>query len=86
MIIVGSTVKASCGGSCVSGNTGILSKTDSEADESITQVRNLQNGDIVRDFDSNMEPTSSKVEAFGIFGTGEVYVNYTFDHFVYKPN
>jgi len=86
VITVGSTGKASCGGSCVSGNTGILSKTDSEAKESITQVRNLRNGDIVRGFDSNMKPTSCKVEAIGSFGTGEVYGNYTSDHFVYKPD
>jgi len=72
--------------SCISGSTGILSKTNGADKVSVTQVRDLQIGDRVRGLDSEMNPTSCKVEAIGGFGTGDVYGNYTAEHFVFNPN
>jgi len=85
VITVGSTGEGSCGGSCVSGKTGILTKHKKGSKESITQVRDLEVGDTVRGFDSKMKAASCKVEAIGSFGEGVVYGNYTSDHFVFNP-
>jgi len=72
------------GGSCISGDTGILSKTNDTI--AVTQVRDLLIGDRVNGFDSEMNPTSCKIEAIGSFGTGRVYGNYTPDHLVFNPD
>jgi len=81
-ITVGATGPGSCGGSCVSGNTGIMTK--SKRGSKVIQVRNLRVGDMVPGLDVNMKPTSCKVEAIGSFGSGVVYGNYTSDHFVFN--
>jgi len=72
------------GPSCISGDTGVLTKAKDSFEESVTQVRDLKVGDIVPGLDSNKKETSCTVEAIGNFGTGEVYGNYTSDHFLYN--
>lgn len=72
------------GGSCVAGNTGIISVPKNSKKKSVVQVRDLQVGDRVKGYDFKMKPKSCKVEAIGSFGIGEVYGNYTSDHYVYN--
>jgi len=73
------------GGSCISGDAGIVTKKEDSEEETVVQVRNLGVGDTVRGYDSNLKPGLCKVEAIGSFETGTVYGNYTADHFVYNP-
>jgi len=86
MLYAGGNVSAACpskGGGCVSGDTGIYSE-DENGVESVKVVSELKVGDAVRGFDSNLNKTSCKVEAIGQFGTGDVYGNYTADHFIFN--
>jgi hypothetical protein len=71
---------------CMAGNTGVLQLGDSSQpgadDKQIKLIKELKVGDSIQGFDEEMRPSACKVEAVGWFGYGEVYSNYTSDHFV----
>jgi len=84
LLFVGGGTSCSSGGSCISGNAGIVTKKKDSREELVVQVRDLRIGDTVRGYDNELKPALCKVEAIGRFGTGTVYGNYTTDHFVYN--
>jgi len=85
LLYIGGGTACPSGGSCISGDAGIVTKKKDSEEETVVQVRNLGVGDTVRGYDSNLKPGLCKVEAIGSFETGTVYGNYTADHFVYNP-
>ena len=56
-----------------------MTKTKDSFEESGTQVRDLEVGDIIPGLDSNKKETPCIVKAIGNFRTDNVYGNYTFD-------
>lgn len=86
LLYVGGGTPCPSGGSCISGNAGIITTKKDSKEEAVVQVRDLDVGDTVRGYDKKMNPTSCKVEAIGSFGEGTVYGNYTADHFVYNDD
>lgn len=96
-----------CGGSCMSGLTGVLKVNKQELDhdpvpleasphlrrpkivssttnDEVVQLQTLQEGDLIRGFDVDMNPTECEVHAIGQFGVGKLYGNYTDDHYIFN--
>lgn len=82
----------------MSGNTGlILVEEDNGHDHNnlrhekavktqVTKLTDLKVGDKIQGFDHMMQPSTCTVEAIGEFGFGQLYGNYTDDHFILNPS
>ena len=69
----------------MSGDTGLI-KMEGDDLEVVTKLKDLKKGDVIKGYDKNMESKHCNVLAVGTFGRGELYGNYTSDHFIYNPS
>jgi len=71
--------------SCMSGETGLIQKMTEDDTTKVTKLKELKKGDVIKGFGKDMEPKNCQVLAVGTFGRGELYGNYTSDHFIFNP-
>lgn len=73
--------------SCMSGETGLIQKMPENHDDTtkVTKLKELKKGDVIKGFGKDMESKNCQVLAVGAFGRGELYGNYTSDHFIFNP-
>jgi len=75
--------------SCMSGNTGTFKAipiaNSTGFNSTVTIVKELAVGDTILGLGADKKPALCTVEAIGQFGHGELFGNYTDDHFVLNP-
>lgn len=72
--------------SCMSGETGLIQKIADDDTTKVTKLKQLKKGDVIKGFGKDMESKDCQVVAVGTFGRGELYGNYTSDHFIFNPS
>jgi len=75
--------------SCIAGRTRVVraKHPDSvELSSNVIKVKNLKIGDLIRGYDSGLNPAQCRVEAIGSFGSGVVFGNYTSSHYLFNPH
>ncbi|KAK1738030.1 hypothetical protein QTG54_011324 [Skeletonema marinoi] len=81
-----SSTKAGKGdGGCMSGNTGIV-KVNEDKSTTIVPLLNAAPGDKVKGLDDKLQDATCVVQSIGYWGPGELYGNYTSNHFVYDSS
>lgn len=72
--------------SCMSGETGLIQKIAEDDTTKVTKLKELKKGDVIKGLGKEMESKDCQVVAVGTFGRGELYGNYTSDHFIFNPS
>jgi len=72
-------------GGCMSGNTGIV-KVNEDESTTIVPLLNAAPGDKVKGLDDKLQDATCVVQSIGYWGPGELYGNYTSNHFVYDSS
>ena len=69
----------------MSGNTGIVEVNEDES-TTIFPLLIAAPGDKVKGLDDNLQDATCEVQSIGYWGPGELYGNYTSNHFVYASS